>query len=343
MKKKLISLLLVVTICLSMGTVALGDNDASNYETRVTENVVTYSGQTYFKSEEFVEFCDNIYVSDGQYLMAVEGSEDNSLVPVERVDVAFSDNASVTNFLNRSDIPQEAKDSFLLKYQAYKESEGDYETAPTLTFFEPDNTVTTRSEPGLPEEENIFHYNYNGWDMMTYLYIYEGLSTGWKNIERGRNTKDLSASAYDVAITIASEMGSEVAKRLSFISTGVSVLTAFLRTFGYSATSVSENVDDYFQARLYWDQAEKYTMTDFGGMASWQVGLVTYKVNIRELGTELYFADTGHLNTHIKDYNEVVKSPHYDNPWKTAFDRGAYNPLWEYISWDACGVEYSFN
>lgn len=344
--KKAISIILIVAICLSMGTIALGDNTLDNYEAMATDNVVTYGGQTYFKSEEFAELCDNIYISNGQYLMEIDGPEDSSFVPVERVDIAFSDDMAVTNFLNRTDIPQEAKDSFVQKYQAYEASTEDYMTAPTLTFFEPDDAIATRSGPGVPDEDNIFHYNYNGWDMMTYQFIYEGLSTSWKNIERGRGTKDLAAAVYDVTITVASEVGSEIARRLSFISTGVSVLTAFLNAFGYSANNVSENVSDYFQARLFWDQTEKYTMTDFGGATSWQTGLVTYKVRIRNLATELYLADTKQINTEITDYendNVVVKSPHFDNPWKTAFDRGYYNTFWEYVSWEAGGVKYNFS
>ena len=48
----------------------------------------------------------------------------------------------------------------------------------------------------------------------------------------------------------------------------------------------------------------------------------------------------------ITDYendNVVVKSPHFDNPWKTAFDRGYYNTFWEYVSWEAGGVKYNFS
>lgn len=133
-----------------------------------------------------------------------------------------------------------------------------------------------------------------------------------------------------------------MSKRLSFFGAGLSILEAFVDFYNMTTNDVSPNVGDYFQARLVWDQSEKYTMTDFGGLTGWQTGLVTYKVTVRKLGQETYFVNTG-KDPYTTDvtYNEVVKSDHYDSPWVTAFENGGVTE-WEHVSWSVGDVSYDF-
>ena len=296
---------------------------------------VSFEGNTYVKSQEY----DNIYEDGGQYVMAVNAVEDPTelvVIPLEREDISFDDNDAVKRFLNRDDLPKEAISSFNNKYQAYLESEDEDMVQPSLTLFEPAQTAATRAS-GDPD--SISHYTYNGWKMMTYQFNYTNLSTGWKTINKGTTTKDKAALLYNVALSI----GSAVNKRLSYFSSGTSILNAFLNYYGLTSNDVTKNVSDYFQARLVWDQSEKYTMRDFGGMTSWQTGLVTYKVTVRKLGQETYFAKSG-KDPYTTDvtYNAMVKSAHYDSPWATAYANGS-NTQWENIYWSSGDVQFNFN
>lgn len=299
------------------------------------QDIVKYEGQTFSLCKEFDEVCDNIYLSNGQYVMEINTPESSVVIPVNRVDVKFEDITAVNNFMDREDVPKEAKASFARKYQAYMDAPDDYKSSPVLVMFEPDATGLSAS--GNPD--NILYYTYNGWSMMTYQYIYTGLSTGWEDIKVGHSVKETVNTASYVLLTALSV----ASKKLSYFTSAESILSAFAKYFGISTNTVTTNREDYFQVRLEWDQTEQYTMTDFGGSTSWQTGLVTYKVKVKELGQETYFANTGKGPYKTDNtYNVTIQSAHFDNPWATAFSQGSYNTKWEYVSWSAGDVKYNF-
>lgn len=297
---------------------------------------IFFRGDTYVKSEEF----DDIYEDGNQYVMVIksadEGSTQSVIIPVDRKNVEFSNAAAVEAFMSRENIPKEAIDSFNEKYQLYLEADEENIAPPALVLFEPAEAMVNKAN-GDPDQ--ITYYTYNGWPMMTYQFNYTNLSSNWKTIKTGTATKDTASLVKEVSLSL----GSILKGKLSFFSSGVSVLNAFLNHYGLTSTQVSKNVEDYFSARLVWDQVEKYTMRDFGGLTGWQTGLVTYKVTIKRLGQETYFANTGKA-PYLTDrtFNEEVKSDHFDNPWATAFANGTYT-VWEYISWSAGSVRYDFS
>lgn len=334
--QRTIAMILAMTLCL--GTVAQAASSKESVgEQEIESDIysrVSFAGKTYVRSQEY----DGIYEAGNQYVMAVNDEEDSTklvVIPMERKDINFNDKATVEAFLKREDIPKEAIASFKEKYQSYLALEGSETVQPSLTMFEPAKATTAR---GAGDPDYISYYTYNGWSMMTYHFDYTNLSTGWKNIVKGRTTKDKAQLIYDVALAV----GSEVSKKISYFSTGKSILEAFLTYYGLTSNDISKNVSDYFQARLVWDQSEKYTMTDYGGLTSWQTGLVTYKVTVRKLGQETYFAKSG-KDPYTTDvtYSEVVKSEDYDNPWAKAFENGGYTE-WQYVSWETGDVSFNF-
>lgn len=231
---------------------------------------VFFSGDTYSRCEEF----EDIYLSGDQYVMKVTTPEENILIPVEKVAVPFTDDVAANEFMNRDDIPQEAKDSFLKKYQSYIAAPESYDVIPAMIYFEP--AVATRSGSGTPDK--IIHYTHtNGAPMMTYQFFFVNSSTGWKNVQKGTSTKDKTSVIYNISLSIAS-LGK--VKVLSYFSAGQTILSAFLSYYGLTTNSVTANSQDYFQARLVWDQTEQYTMADHGN--GWQTGLVTYKITDRK-------------------------------------------------------------
>ena len=70
----------------------------------------------------------------------------------------------------------------------------------------------------------ILKYTYNGYPMQTYQFNYTNCSTGWKDVKKGAGTKDKVKLIKDVAITI----GSALSTKLSYFSTGKSILDSFL-------------------------------------------------------------------------------------------------------------------
>lgn len=339
LKKNLLSLILALCLCMTLIAPAWASDDDFNLK---VENQKIFEDQIYQKTD----FAENIFKSeDGHYIMAIQtsDSENNTpytlmqnefIIPVERIDIDFADKQSVNTFINRSDIPEEIIDDFNNKYKQYLSTDYDELETPRAMFFMP---TTTSSGPGLPDK--TLYYTYKGYDMMTYQFIYTSLSSGWKNVKKGTSTMDTVKLIKDVSISI----GSIISDRLAYFSTGKSIFDAFVSWAGTSSNSVSPNVNDYFQARLVWDETVQHTMTDYGGTTSWQIGLVTYKVTIKKLGQETYFANTGKVPyTTDRDYNVTVKSPHYDNPWATAFTSGSYNTQWEYISWSTGSIRYDF-
>ncbi len=333
--RRTIAMILAVVFC--TGTVAQAKVvvDGKEPEGEICGEL-SFDGKTYLKSQE----DDDIYENGGQYVL-LANDEDNpaelTVIPMERKEINFDDEDAVDRFLNREDIPKEAIESFEEKYQAYLTSGGDENIQPSLIMFEPARTATTR---GGGDPDYITTYTYNGWPMQTYHFNYTNLSTGWKNIEKGKKTKDVAKLVSDVVISVA---GAGKNKALSYFSTGKSILDAFLSFAGMNSNELTTNVSDYFQARLVWDQSEKYTMTDRGGLTSWQTGLITYKVTVKKLGQETYFAKSGKEPNHTDaSYNEVMKSEHYDNPWATAFKNGDM-AVREYVSWSTGNVSYDFN
>ena len=127
---------------------------------------------------------------------------------------------------------------------------------------------------------------------------------------------------------------------MSYFTTGKSILDSFLAYYNLSNNNVSTDTKDYFEARLVWDQVTKYTYTNMAG--EWECGLVTYKVNIRKLGQETHFSKSGKgpYNTETT-YNTVCSSPHFNDPWATAFNNGRYT-VRENISWSTGDVNYDF-
>lgn len=334
--RRKIALILAMLFCMETVAQAKVLVDEKGTESEICSEVV-FDGETYLKSQRY----DDIYENGDQYVMIVtdeDNSEELTVIPMERKDINFDDEDAVEMFLNRKDIPKEAIESFKEKYQSYLALEEDENVQPTLTTFEPASVATTR---GAGSPDYITTYTYNGWPMQTYHFNYGNLSTGWKTIEKGRKTKDVIKLVSDVALSIA---GAGKGKKLSFFSTGKSILDAFLTYAGIATSNeLTTNVSDYFQVRLLWDQNEKYTMTDRGGMTGWQTGLITYKVTVKKLGQETYFAKSGkEPNFSDRPYNEEIKSEHFNNPWETAFKNGDL-AVREYVSWSTGGVSFNFN
>lgn len=291
------------------------------------------SSTSYSESTEF----DGIYKSvDGQYAMKVSAenssktltrSSESIFIPVERIDIPFSDTIAVRAFVNRTDIPAEIINDFQDKYESYLNSNSKEKENVHATLFAP-------AANGNPDV--ILKYTYNGYPMQTYQFNYTNCSTGWKDVKKGAGTKDKVKLIKDVAITI----GSALSTKLSYFSTGKSIWDSFAAYYKLSDNSVSTDTKDYFEARLVWDQVTKYTYTNMAG--EWECGLVTYKVNIRTLGQETYFSKSGKgpYNTETA-YNTVCSSPHFNDPWATAFNNGRYT-VRENISWSTGDVKYDF-
>lgn len=329
--KKAVSLFMLLAVCIS----ALGTSTLAFSETDALENdVKSLDSKEYTESVDF----DGIYVSaDGQYAMSApleisttssRQSSEEILIPVERVDIAFSDAQAVDEFISRTDIPDVIINDFQAQYESYLELDIEQQEDTTATFFgvraggNPDNIITT---------------TYNGCPMMTHQFFYNNLSTGWKTVKSGAGAKDKAKLVKDVSISL----GSLVSKRLTYFSTGKSVFDSFLTYFGLSDNNVTTNGLDYFEARLTWGQKVQYTMRDWAG--EWQCGLVTYSVNVRNLAQEQFYANSG-KDAYLTEanHNVTVNSAHYASPWKTAYDNGRYTER-EYVSWSTGDIRYDFN
>ena len=316
--KKATAIVLTAAMTLSIGIPAFA-NEGEN-------DVVLYAGEEYIQSE----ISKDLYVSENEeYIMyyqknssALErtsmGEKEEVIIPMERMDVSFDDINSVNMLLNRTDIPEEAIESFEAKYELYN-SQDDCTAVPCLSVYAP----RANGEPDDIEEDNLY-----GCEMLSYIFEYRGETSPWFELAKGYETK----SKLDIASELLLMVGENVSSVVNLLANGDSLLEEFGRYFSINTVSITPNTNDYYKARVDYHQTEKYTMRNFAG--EWQTGLVTFYVEVCGYDTDIYLADSGEFAklTENDDIYVSIESPDYDDPWETAYDNGRYTE-YQTVTW----------
>lgn len=323
-------------------TGSITSGSSANVEQKV------FNGESYSATQDF----ENVFVSEsGEYLLRLhEDSEDGTaflngkiptgkeiLIPVERIDADFSDVSSILAFSKLRNIPQVIIDDLNQNYENYL-TINDTEYVPHVTLFAPISSASRVSTS--PDYKTI-----DGFRMKTYQVNYKSQSTGWKNVKKGTKTKDTAKLVTDTIIAGMSLGSSPLTKTLSFFASGASALQNFLDYTALNQNQISGSTSDYFQMRFVFDKINQYTATDYGnpGSEDYQVQLITYKVTIRQIGSEVYFANTNKDPVTVdRTCHTEITSGHFDDPWETAFKRGQQNPGYEDISYTTGGVTFTF-
>lgn len=129
-------------------------------------------------------------------------------------------------------------------------------------------------------------------------------------------------------------------------SSGVSILEDLLEWSGLSSIEeVVPSTSDYTKTRVNYDRVMQYTMTNYGnpGSEDFQVQLITNKITIVNIQTDTLIINIGEgARVCTTPSGAVIKSPHFDNPWATAFKRGYNNPGYEDITYTVGGKTIKF-
>lgn len=377
MKNKIITLVLILAIVMGslQGAFAIGsETDILSGEKTFGTPILTLkddtnislsfvSGETVNRNdrkilneEEYfaVHGLENIYISEsGQYLMKTPMNENSIavsskiqtnntaelLVPIKRIDIELSDTGSVAGFVMRDDIPQVIMDDFNAIYAEYLET-ADATSQTRMSFFSPmlsSNSLLSTS-----------YYTYQGFQMKSYQVYYKAVPSQWIETTKGKNTGNTIKTLFSIIITAATSVPTEnpILKTLSLCSSGVSILEDLLEWSGLSSIEeVVPSTSDYTKTRVNYDRVMQYTMTNYGnpGSEDFQVQLITNKITIVNIQTDTLIINIGEgARVCTTPSGAVIKSPHFDNPWATAFKRGYNNPGYEDITYTVGGKTIKF-
>ncbi len=299
MKKKMISLLLVLALYMGLMVPTFAQNEN---EVRVVDlghgeyamaNWFSRSSDTYHA--ESVDLGGGIYyIEDINQLLMKVG--DDHFLATEQKALKISE-AEQIDMLN---VPEEVKETIRQDFELNGKVEG--------VLYGPDvaNVMNT-----YPEER---HYTYNGYQMSQYIYSKKD-SSGYVDVARGVNAGKIAQATLNLAVTVA---GVEFTK-VGIAASGVSLLADFLQAFGYPSVATGKG-GDYVQINAAWTRYDKFTYVFDPGINDTRLGAITERVILNQVFSCHYYQALGMI-THEEvtgRSGQLIVSPHYSAPDKEA-------------------------
>ena len=284
---------------------------------------------------------DGVYKSmTDEYALRYEDEEGNYVfLPVTRIDVDMTNRDEVSAFLARKDIPKDiletfdsrCKEQMLTGNEASRNAFNGIKETPVATLFAPKGITTLAN--GNPDE--TITYTHRGTQMMSYRFYYYTLSSGWKTIKTGTNTKTVANAVYECALVAASL----ASKGVSYLDSAINILRAVYDAWGVVYITAHNN--DYLYARIVWDQVDQYTYAHLNG--GWQLGLYSQKITVSRIGTEQYYYNTNRQPFLTDRYVSVTQeTANYSSPWEMTWQYAGLC-YFEYVSWSTGGISFTFD
>lgn len=263
---------------------------------------------------------------DGKYAMVIPATTRSTTqyLPVGRLDIDPSDQQEVSNLQSNPYITQAAKAVISQKLEVINNPEA------KISVFSPELLRTD-------DRTEIKYHTYNGHEMMSEIIYTSGASVPYKTVESGTTVRNLAANLTNVAISV---LGFANLTPITILSTGVAILTLMTDTGSLTSASAS----DYLQLMLVYNDQVQMTHTKMAD-GTWALGLTSSAVQVTRIGTCQYYryysGSAPNPCTKERYINEIRKSPHYDNPWATAYQY-QLQPEEELLRWRVGSTTYLF-
>lgn len=256
----------------------------------------------------------------GEYAMVCG----DAIQPVGQMNLRLSDETAVDQFMTTDEIPKEVKEyvSTLVEMNQMDEN-----ADLAVTYFSPlllnNNTYTN-------------YGSYRGMSMRTDGVYVENISTGFHYKVDGSKAKAFADSVDRIVFIIGGVAAGAASKVISFSQT---LLQIFEAATGQSVVTTSSS--DFSQVELKYDDYRQWTYGLYGG-TDWQLGYCSEKVNVKTIRIYQQFVVNGSGRQVLSSKpGDVVKSPHFDDPWETAY-YSILSPLDEWICCEIGGITWNF-
>lgn len=210
--------------------------------------------------------------------------DDDSFIIVGRLDIDLLNDAEYQQALQNTDIPSEVKEALSKK----RELAINNDQPSTVSFFSPDSA--NNSNIAKNNSKELYH-TYNGHQMKSVQLVTKGCSSGYHTVADGK---------------------------------GISIYDIFMDSVGSSAV-INGNTGDLIQVCIEYDITDQWTYGKIG--TTWTLGLMTHNAEISKIDTYQHYYDSNAAqfqNKHIYQYNISVVSPHFNDPWETAWKAAGY-------------------
>lgn len=279
-----------------------------------------------FKYTEDTEVENIKRSSDGEYAMVIPATARSmtEYLPVGRLDVDPSNSQELSSLQANPYITQAAKEEIAQKIE--EANNPDLE----ISIYSPELLRTD-------ERTEIKYHTYNGHEMMSEIIYYSGVSIPYTTVSSGSTTLNLAENLANLGISV---LGFANLTPVTFLATGMAVLTLLTDT----GTLTSASASDYLQVMLVYNDQVQMTHTKMAD-GTWALGLTSSAVQITRIGVCQYFRHYSgtkpNPNTYDRYVSEIRKSPHYDDPWATAYQYQQL-PEEELIRWYVGSATFLF-
>lgn len=277
---------------------------AESVEENIPEETIS-SSQNLARTE-----FSNIYLTPSDdYVMRCNA---NSFISVGRLDINLLNDTEYQQALQNPDIPIEVKEALSEKRELAIEDKH----PSNVSFFSPD--LVDNSNTATANSEEIYE-DYDGHQMKSVLLSTAGCSSKYQTVEDGKDAYRAAKSITDIVFTM-SEDAQEI---IPIVGKGMSLFDAFMDLFGDAV--IYGNSGDYVQVRVEYDETDQWTYGKIG--STWTLGLMTHEAIITEIDVFQHFYDSNanrYQNKHEYPDGGRIASPHFDDPWETAWKAVGY-------------------
>lgn len=298
--KKLVSIICVLSMCLSLTMPVLGANvntaGGSAQIFVVNENglyqpIGNSAVQAIFNSStisaDLTEDPDIFRVNSNNYLVR---SFDNNFVMTERYEI----NPTSFDAEKYSDIPTDVLE------QAKEEIDRQLERGNdnfTIEIYAPSSGIERNGWGG--------EYTYGPYQLKDYFIDLKYGRTDWVT----KDGKDALEWADDLVNVVLSVAGIK-SKKVSIYSAGMSALDFIVEQTGIKVTQTS--TDDCIQTDTIYNKTGKSTYVLTNG--NWLFSLQTAKVTITQINTYAFFHETGETPYSSAEKSDTMTTENWDNP-----------------------------
>lgn len=289
----------MLTLCIN--PIARAENEVKN--TAKVPILNTYDLET-------TEYSNIYLTTSDDYVMKCD---DDSFIIVGRLDIDLLNDAEYQQALQNTDIPSEVKEALSKK----RELAINNDQPSTVSFFSPD--LANNSNIAKNNSKEIYH-TYNGHQMKSVQLVTKGCSSGYHTVADGKGAYRIAKSIVNIVISFYN--GSS--KAIPIIGKGISIYDIFMDAVGSSAV-INGNTGDLIQVCIEYDITDQWTYGKIG--TTWTLGLMTHNAEISKIDTYQHYYDSNAAqfqNKHIYQYNISVVSPHFNDPWETAWKAAGY-------------------
>lgn len=217
-------LCIILVYSLSVGAVATSSATTSGLHDAVPESVIRDDGTEYL-----------VHVNEGETIYE----------PVARVSFSVKDADAIGNFLSNDVIPLEVRED--VAEQVKKAAEvGNHNLG--ITVLSSSLYLAEQANTAIVSSNNTDDEYVNGALMRSEITTYTDIDTGYEYVDKGSATKDTMSNVSSILLS-----GLGTVKRISYLATGISLLSAFINEAGNIPTG---HYKDFAQTRVVYDSTK---------------------------------------------------------------------------------------